>query len=703
MVDYSLLKKDQLINNFCNTKCFTTKVGLCNLLGEMRWNADVDPYSFIPRCYKLGKEEEKQEFIDDFLQTAARGILKWVSDAHSQVNPFEKSRFPRKQWLAKTGKRSTHKGRVGLEVLSTAMQICETHLNNLEHNDIDQKESKPMSPKFWKEFLRDYYRVIHDGASIDHAHLYAEQCRYLLNKLEAVFPQLDTEGGRNIWIVKPGAKSQGKGITCKDNLERILSAVDCDPVLVDEDLCVVQKYIERPLLIHGTKFDVRQWFLVTDWNPLTIWFYNRCYLRFSSQCFSLENLHSSVHLCNNAVQKHYKNSPKRHPDLPKENMWFDHQFNDYLQKIGATNAWDEIILPGMKEIIIQTMKTAQDKVDHRKNAFHLYGADFMFGENFQPWLIEINASPALSKSTSVNSILSAQVQEDILRVVLDRKQDSECYVGNFELLYKQPVIRTTQHPRANLLVKGIAMRKPHLLEKCHVSRVTLHDKQKVSVKPSNKVQDDRREGAKQCTKPTLEKEIKQVRDHSKERDNQRLCLPAVTKPAIEKPLEVKEPVLYKGREPIDLKLPKQEPVQALPKLKETKQVRGRSKERANENIHLLSTSKPTLEKPVLYKGREHIDLKLRKQETVQAMPKWKETKQVRDHSKERANENIHLLSVTKPTLEKPKVKEVLKRLDDGKLKPKNLSCVFCKRQICPKPMKPTLVPTDIFKRTQLNK
>ncbi|XP_041447002.1 tubulin monoglycylase TTLL3 [Xenopus laevis] len=398
MVDYSLLKKDQLINNFCNTKCFTTKVGLCNLLGEMRWNADVDPYSFIPRCYKLGKEEEKQEFI---------------------------------------GKRSTHKGRVGLEVLSTAMQICETHLNNLEHNDIDQKESKPMSPKFWKEFLRDYYRVIHDGASIDHAHLYAEQCRYLLNKLEAVFPQLDTEGGRNIWIVKPGAKSQGKGITCKDNLERILSAVDCDPVLVDEDLCVVQKYIERPLLIHGTKFDVRQWFLVTDWNPLTIWFYNRCYLRFSSQCFSLENLHSSVHLCNNAVQKHYKNSPKRHPDLPKENMWFDHQFNDYLQKIGATNAWDEIILPGMKEIIIQTMKTAQDKVDHRKNAFHLYGADFMFGENFQPWLIEINASPALSKSTSVNSILSAQVQEDILRVVLDRKQDSECYVGNFELLYKQ--------------------------------------------------------------------------------------------------------------------------------------------------------------------------------------------------------------------------------------------------------------------------
>uniref|UniRef100_A0A665UW97 Tubulin tyrosine ligase-like family, member 3 n=1 Tax=Echeneis naucrates TaxID=173247 RepID=A0A665UW97_ECHNA len=468
-IDINSLQKTQVTNHFAKAGSFTTKVGLCMNLRNLHWFDSADPDTFFPRCYRLGVQDEKNAFVEDFRRTACTNLLKCIVEKDQCIQDEGlSSHRPFREKRRKSGPMALS------QMIETALKVCQEFLDNLEHNDIEMNMEMPqiLTKEEWAQFIDSYYAVVHGGTEIENNDLFVNCCKDMLQRLREVKPQLDIDGVHNIWIIKPGAKSRGRGIKCTKYLHEILKLVDVNPTLIKENKWVVQKYLERPLLVHGTKFDVRQWFLVTNWNPLTIWFYKKCYLRFSTQPYSLDTLDSSVHLCNNSIQKHLRPSQQRHQGIPTDNMWSDDQFRTFLSSEGQEAQWQSVVVPGMKRAIIHAVQTAQDLMESRKNSFELYGADFMLGRDLHPWLIEINASPTMAPSSHVTSKLCAAVQEDTLRVILDWRVDHAASTGDFQLIYRQAAIQVPQFVGLNLLVEGFKIKSPCLLPPLRSSDIT---------------------------------------------------------------------------------------------------------------------------------------------------------------------------------------------------------------------------------------
>ncbi|XP_070574514.1 probable tubulin polyglutamylase TTLL9 isoform X2 [Ptychodera flava] len=252
-----------------------------------------------------------------------------------------------------------------------------------------------------------------------------------------------------IWIMKPVAKSQGKGIFLFRKLKDITDWKKNDTYRRDDrqeekeapETYIVSRYIDRPYVIGGKKFDLRVYVLVNSYIPLKAWLYRSGFARFSNTRFSLDSIDDTyVHLTNVAVQK---TAPDYDPE--KGCKWSLQQFRQYLiAKHGIENVSNMFRL--MDDIFIKSLHSVQKIMINDKHCFELYGYDILIDVELKPWLIEVNASPSLTASNDEDYNLKVGLLEDVLHVLdLENKlTGKEKRIGGFDLMWNDGPVQVDE-------------------------------------------------------------------------------------------------------------------------------------------------------------------------------------------------------------------------------------------------------------------
>lgn len=235
-----------------------------------------------------------------------------------------------------------------------------------------------------------------------------------------------------LWIVKPSASSRGKGI-------HLLSTDDTnEPPTLESG--IIQNYIERPLLITGRKFDLRLYVLVPSISPLRIYIHDSGLARFcthqyvyndSDKTVNYEDL--NMHLTNFSLNKNDVNFKRGEAgnESVENSKWSLPFFLNYLEKVEKINVQN--LMSEIHRVICATViagecaikKYHRRLIRHRHTSYEMYGLDILLDENLNPYIMEVNISPAMS---GLDSSLDYQIKWRLMHELLRVARIIECNV-----------------------------------------------------------------------------------------------------------------------------------------------------------------------------------------------------------------------------------------------------------------------------------
>ena len=269
---------------------------------------------------------------------------------------------------------------------------------------------------------------------------------YLMSECDDL---VNTDMSDVTWLLKPETGSQGQGITFHQDVTSVMRKVPqffpCQKrTWSSTQRYLVQEYLEKPLLLKQSKFDVRVYMLVASAQPYLV-FYHEGYLRRALAKYDPASKDRKVYLTNTHFQ-----SMKKGFKL-SDHIWPFKTLQEYLYDSKRTGGHyiETMLNPYIKKVALFIFHTARHKFIKRKGSFHIFGIDFMIDANWHVWFIESNGYPGYTWSINFDTRQLVEEQFNLVQQVHENPrffqlmQEGDRY-GEFQMIFSELEEERTQ-------------------------------------------------------------------------------------------------------------------------------------------------------------------------------------------------------------------------------------------------------------------
>ncbi|GJP34751.1 hypothetical protein CLOM_g19180 [Closterium sp. NIES-68] len=194
-------------------------------------------------------------------------------------------------------------------------------------------------------------------------------------------PELD-----NTWIMKPWNLARSMDATVSRHLAQILRLGETGPK-------VCQKYISRPALFNGRKFDMRFIVLLKRLKPLEAYLSDVFWARIANKAYSqMEDSLSDFQT--HFTVMNYSGHKYEHVPTHEFVRAFEQQHNVTWQSI------DQSVQRMLRELLAAAVTVHPEMQPDGDTCRAIYGVDVMLDDQFQPKLLEVTYCPDCTRAVT---------------------------------------------------------------------------------------------------------------------------------------------------------------------------------------------------------------------------------------------------------------------------------------------------------------